>query len=139
MTKRLLLIKPDTKEPTEVIPTPEEWASSGYLAKLLECKYFIRAESKMRKIILGDGREIKFNMWVDEDGFINEKKENLLATLIYDPFAELRGPFRLVGNCIMEPYDETPLNPGDWKLIEVALWKNEDLVEKNCVANGIRL
>ncbi len=139
MTKRLLLFKTTPNNLFELTPTTEEWDSADYIPKKLDCNFFTRVESRMRKIILGDGREIKFNMWVDEEGVINKKKPNLKATLITDPLAEARGEWRILGNCIMEPYDDTPLQTGDWKLIENALWNDEKLVEKNCKVNNITL
>lgn len=139
MSKRILLIKPGNETPTEIIPTGKEWASTKYIAGLLGCKWIQKYDGRMRKIILSDGREIKFDLWVNEDGMVDSNNDNLLATLVSDPLYAARGGLRIVGNCIMEPYNETPLNEGDWRMIEEALWKDDKLLEKNCVANGINI
>ena len=137
MSKTLLLFKPKSTGPIKLHPTKEEWESTEYLPRKLECKRFARVDGKMSKIILRDGRTIWFNMWADDTCDLR-KSPNLLGTLITNPLAESY-PWRILGNCIMEPYDDTPLRKGDWDRIEDALFGDKVLIEKNCIANGISM
>ncbi len=165
MAKLLLLIDPDMQFPIEIFPTNEEWCDETFLPSLIHSESLVRnneivkqvridlgnglrkieyntlESGVMRKVIFSDGREIKFNLWGKSEVSIGSTTGslNMKASIVRDPLTLQTNRQKIYGICLFEPYDETPLKSGDWNFIHEALFKNKDLIEKNCKANGIRL
>ncbi len=125
-----LLVLPGDEKKTTVV----NYRGASY-AELLGCRYAERwpYQFQLDTVVGPDGRQYRFDIWVDDEGAVKELPVNLCATLAAHPLNEFRGRV-IYGPALLVPKGKIPFTLDDWKSICQGVWYVEDLVGVN--ANG---
>ena len=122
-----LLVYPGDESKTVVVDLSVDYA------KTLRCRIIEKWPYiyQLDKIVGAGDNYYRFDIWVDEEGSLYDKSDNMCATLAAHPLNEVRGLI-IKGPALLVPIDKTiKYTLDDWRNICQGVWYDSSLVTIN--------